>query len=95
MAIITLDLDKLGIEAARKAQVFVQEKPQGPNEVFSVANGLFAAVMTLEGHDNDLIAYDGWVEGKPRTLRTIPVQKNFLDQLNRQREINQMFESAA
>jgi len=95
VAIITLDLNKLGVDAARKAQVFVQEKPQGPNEVFSVANGLFAAVMTLEGHDNDLVTYEGWVEGKPRTLRTIPVQRNFLDQLNRQREINQMFEAAA
>ena len=95
VAIITLDLDKLGVDAARKAQVFVQEKPQSPNEVFSVANGLFAAVMTLEGHDNDLVTYEGWVEGKPRTLRTIPVQRDFLDQLNRQRQINQMFEAAA
>lgn len=95
VAVITLDLDKLGVDAVNKAQIFVQEKPEGPNEVFSVANGLFAAVMTLDGHENDLVAYDGWVPGQPRTLRTIVVEKNFMDQLNRQRQINQIFETAA
>jgi len=95
VAIITLDLEKLGVGAASKAQIFVQEKPYGPNEVFSVANGLFAAVMTLDGHESDLVAYDGWVPGQPRRLRTIVVEKNFMDQLNRQRQINQLFETSA
>ena len=95
VAIITLDLNKLGLDAVNKAQIFVQEKPKGANEVFSVANGLFAAVMTLDGHENDLVAYDGWVPGQPRTLRTIVVEKNFMDQLNRQRQINQIFETSA
>jgi hypothetical protein len=95
VAIITLDLDHLGPAAPSKAQVFVQEQPQSDNEVFSIANGLFAAVMVIEGHENELAEYDGWVEGQPRTLRTITVEKNFLEQLNRQRKINQLFETAA
>lgn len=95
VAVITLELEKLGPDAAKKAQIFVQEKPQSENEVFSVANGLFAAVMTVDGHENELVNYHGFVEGKPRTLRTIAVERNFLDQLNRQRQINQMFETAA
>ncbi len=73
VAIITLDLDHLGPAAPSKAQVFVQEQPQSDNEVFSIANGLFAAVMVIEGHENELAEYDGWVEGQPRTLRTITV----------------------
>lgn len=95
VAVITLELEKLGPDAPKKAQVFVQEKPQSENEVFSVANGLFAAVMTVDGHESELANYQGFVEGKPRTLRTISVERNFLDQLNRQRQINQMFETAA
>ncbi|MEW6536186.1 MAG: hypothetical protein AB1454_11280 [Candidatus Auribacterota bacterium] len=95
IAIITLDLAKLGPDAISKARVFVQEVPQNENEVFSVANGLFVAVMTIEGHDNELVNYEGWAAGQPGTLRTITVERNFLDQLNRQRKINELFETAA
>ncbi|MDX9703161.1 MAG: hypothetical protein RBU23_08975 [Candidatus Auribacterota bacterium] len=95
IAIITMDIDKLGPDAVRKAQIFVQERPKSENEVLSAANGLFVAVMTIDGHENEIMAYDGYVEGQVRTLKTIVVERNFLEQLNRQREINRMFETAA
>lgn len=95
IAVITMDLDQLGPDATNKAQIFVQERPQSDNEVLSAANGLFVAVMTLDGHENEIVAYDGYVDGQVRTLKTIVVERNFLEQLNRQREINRMFETAA
>ena len=95
IAVITMDLDSLGPDATKKAQIFVQERPQSENEVLSAANGLFVAVMTLDGHENDIVTYDGFVEGQVRTLKTIVVERNFLEQLNRQRDINRMFETAA
>ncbi|MCB1195825.1 hypothetical protein KDK77_06545 [bacterium] len=95
VAIVTLDMAKLGQGASTKAQVFVQEKPVQENEVISASNALLISSMALFGDIQEIAPFTGGGEGKEHILKPIVVEDNFLEQLNRQRKSARLFEVSA